>query len=325
MKAQIVKGVGFIESFASNRTHLKDYAADFLFFFVHIAATTNDPKLRSLALSKGKRLALEWRKMQRIPRKSTELIHTLIAEQAAHDLGCIDIAFQKRLHKTLSIELIIDVLGFDPSKQPPPQDLTDECSNCGFQNLPSRTFCKNCRKKLVKLSKYDVWLNAIVVTHHLKTHQLLGEYLFKETLKWLVYMRPYPAESVSLQGEAWEAAYAITHVIYGLTDYSLRPLKLAGLEAEFQYLVKSYKQAKDCYDLDLLGECIDALRSFEESKISAQVENGIEFLLANQNEDGSWGDVNHPPHNRMHTTWTVIDAIRGYSWKNPAVTLEDFQ
>ncbi len=323
MHKQIVKGMNFVASFANNRSYLSAYSADLLFFFVHIANTSDDPSCRQMALSQGKQLAKKWRKIQCVPRKPTRLIHTLIAEQAAHDLGCQDIQFRTRLHKKLSLGLIIEQLGFNPTTQPPPDNLNDECESCGLQNVATRTFCKGCRKKLVKLSKYDVWLNAIVVTHHLNKHRLVGQHLLSETLKWLKHMRPYPKESVSLQKEAWEATYAITHVIYGLTDYSLRPLKLDGLETELKYLTSSCQQAKDCGDLDLLGECIDAIRSFEGTCEGELVNEATNFLLSNQNKDGSWGDINHPPHNRMHTTWTVLDAIRGYAWPGTLVAIDD--
>ena len=45
------------------------------------------------------------------------------------------------------------------------------------------------------------------------------------------------------------------------------------------------------------------------------VRSGVEYLLASQNADGSWGDVHEPDvHKRYHTAWTAIDGLRDYSW-----------
>jgi hypothetical protein len=325
LRQQILKGIEFVESFSRKQTYLKAYAADFLFFFIHIANSTDDHELGQLALLKGGKVARRWRKFQTVPRKTTALIHTIIAEQAAHDLGCIDLEFRERLQSKLTLERVIEMLGFDPSKQAPPADLTDDCQHCNYENLGNRVFCFSCRKKLDKLSRYDVWLNAIVVTHHLNIHQMVGGHLFKSTLKWMDKMRPYPTENISLQDEAWEASYAITHVIYALTNYSLRQVKPTGLKAEFAHLKKACRQARECGDLDLLGECIDGLRSFSQSSDLALIDSSIRYMLGCQNSDGSWGDIKHPAHRRMHTTWTVIDAIRSYSWKEPPVSLNDFR
>jgi hypothetical protein len=42
----------------------------------------------------------------------------------------------------------------------------------------------------------------------------------------------------------------------------------------------------------------------------------VEYLLATQNADGSWGDAEAKDiYRRYHPTWTAIDGLRDYKWK----------
>jgi len=317
----VERGLDFIESFASERKNLDSFAADIIFLFHHISETTDIPKIRQSALQKGKRAAECWRKIQRVPRKSYQLICTLIAEQAASDLGCRDELFRQRLHRKLSEQVIMDVLGFDPRLEPPPQDLTDDCKHCGVINQRGRYFCQNCRKKLEIISKYDVWLNALVVTHHLKVNNLLGKELYAETIKWMTKMRPYPKANPMINNEAWEAVYAVTHVIFTLNDYGQKKLSQCGLEAESYYLKKALAptlQGKDC---DLLGECVESLIALGLSRNGRVLKSAVHYLENSQNPDGSWGALDIGPHQRMHTTWTAMDAIRSYARKKSPTTI----
>ena len=48
---------------------------------------------------------------------------------------------------------------------------------------------------------------------------------------------------------------------------------------------------------------------------------GTEYLLAAQNEDGSWGDPDEENiRRRCHTTWTAIDGLRTYAWRGERLT-----
>jgi squalene cyclase len=42
---------------------------------------------------------------------------------------------------------------------------------------------------------------------------------------------------------------------------------------------------------------------------------GVEYLLSQQNPDGSWGDPEGDVYTRYHTTWAVVDGLREYNWR----------
>ena len=66
----------------------------------------------------------------------------------------------------------------------------------------------------------------------------------------------------------------------------------------------------------MLGELLDSLRAFGLSVRHPLIKRGAKYLLAGQNEDGSWGDPGEENvRTRCHTTWTAIDGLRAYAWR----------
>jgi len=54
------------------------------------------------------------------------------------------------------------------------------------------------------------------------------------------------------------------------------------------------------------------------------VRHGTSYLLAEQNEDGSWGNpVEENIRTRCHTTWTAIDGLRSYAWRGERLSRPD--
>jgi hypothetical protein len=49
---------------------------------------------------------------------------------------------------------------------------------------------------------------------------------------------------------------------------------------------------------------------------SSRSGTAMDYLLATQNPDGSWGDVEAEDiYDRYHPTWTAIDGLREYAWR----------
>ena len=69
-------------------------------------------------------------------------------------------------------------------------------------------------------------------------------------------------------------------------------------------------------DPEILGELLDSLKAFGLRATHPLIIRGTKYLLASQNEDGSWGDPNEENiRTRCHTTWTAIDGLRTYAWR----------
>ena len=66
-------------------------------------------------------------------------------------------------------------------------------------------------------------------------------------------------------------------------------------------------------DPEMLGEIVDSLKAFGLTEAHPLVREGVEYLLAAQNADGSWGPTDGDVYARYHSTWTALDGLRPYA------------
>ena len=65
----------------------------------------------------------------------------------------------------------------------------------------------------------------------------------------------------------------------------------------------------------MLGEFMDTLRSFGLTTNDPLIRRGMEYYLAHQNPDGSWGDRHEKDiYLRYHPTWNAIAGLSEYAW-----------
>jgi len=127
-------------------------------------------------------------------------------------------------------------------------------------------------------------------------------------------MRPYPTYDEDDIDFYW-ALYAVTHVIYTLNNYSLFRLSPRYLPDEYAFLKLNLKHFIDMKDAESTGELLDTLKSFGLTETHPLIIEGEDFLLAQQNSDGSWGDTSAKDiYERYHPTWTAVDGLREYAW-----------
>ena len=137
-----------------------------------------------------------------------------------------------------------------------------------------------------------------------------------DVLKWLPLMRPYPAPAAEDVESLRDAIYAVTHIVYTLNDYGTYRLRPGWLPREFAFLKANVKSACERQDPEVLGELLDSLKAFGLRTNHPLLVRGTQYLLAKQNEDGSWGDQEEEDlRTRCHTTWTAIDGLRSYAWR----------
>ncbi|HWB86120.1 MAG TPA: zinc-ribbon domain-containing protein [Bryobacteraceae bacterium] len=315
----VERGLNFIYySIARNPKYFRDWGTDLLSAFYNIAVTSENPRLRRMAWSMGRERALEWRRLNpTVPTHANadEVADLIFGSQAADGLGVPDRRMQKQLRHAAARFSAVNYLGFDPVREPPPADIPDECPRCGYQNARGATVCTHCGAKLTMRTRYSVMIDALITTY---TGDLYGITLgahYRDVLRWIPSMRPYPPPRRGNSSEYYDAVYMVTHLVYTYNDYSQKRIRPECFPEEFAYLKSNLRQAIKDKDPETMGEYLDSLRDFGLNRSDPSIRTGYDYLLSVQNSDGSWGDpTDTGPYGRYHPTWTAIDGLREYHW-----------
>jgi hypothetical protein len=291
----IERGLDFIYRFGTTQKCFADYGSFLICCFALVAATSRDPKLRSLGRERAKQLLRRW----------SDTHPSMPADARAGETS---------VRLTARNFSAFDLLGFDPGTEPPPDDLPYTC-DCTFQNPRGRKACKQCKRRLRIRSRYKVWMEALANTYVAERSGVVFGASYADVLKWLPVMRPYPTDE---DGEEVlrDAIYAVTHVVYTLNDYGTYLVARRWLPREFAFLKANVASACTRKDPEILGELLDSLKAMGLGANHPLIKRGVKYLLAEQNEDGSWGDLSEDnERTRCHTTWTAIDGLRTYAWR----------
>lgn len=317
-EASIKRGLDFIYRLANTPEGFDRYGSSLICCFALIGATSRDASLRQLARSRTQKLAQHWGRMHPLvpPDASPDLVlDFVLVRYALSRLGLRDVALKAQIRIAAKRFSAQDLLGFDPVSEPPANDLSYRC-DCGLKNQRGRTFCKQCRKRLEIQSRYRVWMRALTSTYVSGRCGIFFGARYLDVLKWLPAMRPYPVGAQENVEFLRDAVYAVTHIVYTLNDYSTYRLRPSWLPREFTFLKANVTAACERKDPELLGELLDSLKAFGLRASHPLIMRGTRYLLAEQNEDGSWGDPNEENiRTRCHTTWTAIDGLRTCAWR----------
>jgi len=324
----IERGMSFICRTAGRKKSLRGYGAHLVTCFALLASTSPSPRLRRIARETGRNLALDWRKLYpALPvQPYPEVLYTfIITGWAADYLSMRDQALKERIRKEAKRFSAEQVLGFDPSTEPPPDNLPETCS-CGLENPRGRKTCRKCRKRLTMTSRYKMWMDALGATFCGERYGVILGARYAEVLKWLPDMRPYLGPKKQDYSDFFYTVYAITHVVYTLNGYGRYNLSPRWLPHEFQFLKANLKEAVNFDDPDMVGEFLDSLKAFGLSDQHPTIRLGTNYLLAKQNSDGSWGDPDSQDiFQRYHATWAAIDGLRDYAWRGERLIFPKLQ
>lgn len=313
----IERGLTFIYRLGQKQKCFANYGSFLVCCFALLAATSRNPKLRLLGRERAKEFLERWSLLHPfLPADagSDLLFEFILIHYARRRLGLRDTASATAIKRAVHNFSASDLLGFDPVKEPPPNDLPYRC-DCTFQNTRGRKVCKQCKCRLRMRSRYRVWMEALANTYVAERSGMLFGAGYADVLKWMPAMRPYPTDEDD-EELLRDAIYAVTHVVYTLNDYGTYRLSHRWLPREFAFLKANVKSACTRKDPEILGELLDSLQAFGLTVTHPLIEHGTKYLLAEQNKDGSWGDTSEKNiRTRCHTTWTAIDGLRAYSWR----------
>ena len=317
-ETSIKRGLDFIYRVAGTTDCFDSYGNLLICCFALVGATSRDARLRQLARSRAQKLAQRWGRAHPLipPDASPDLVlDFVLVRYALSRLGLRDVALNAQMRTAAKRFSAQDLLGFNPVSEPPASDLSYAC-DCGLKNQRGRTFCKQCRRRLEFQGRYRVWMRALASTYVSGRCGIFLGARYLDVLKWLPTMRPYPVgadENVELLRDA---IYAVTHIVYTLNDYGTYRLRPSWLPREFAFLKANVASACERKDPEVLGELLDSLKAFGLRASHPLIMRGTGYLLAEQNEDGSWGDPDEENiRTRCHTTWTAIDGLRTYAWR----------
>ncbi len=321
----IRRGLEFIYRTACDPENFGVYGFDYTFCLHWIAATSGDAALRREARGMAVECARRWRREH--PTVPSDADAETVAQMvfgglSADRLGLRDAAFRREVRRAAACVSAGEVLWFDPAAEPPPADLPADCA-CGEVNPRGRKTCHGCRRRLKWLSRYEVWLLALIRCYLGERYGVKLGASYADAIRWLPSMRPYPPLARGYEDFIW-AVYAVTHVVYTLNGYSTYRLSPRWLPAEYEFLKDSLDDVMGLEDTDAAGEVLDSLKSFGLSERNPLIRKGADFLLARQNPDGSWGDVEAEDiYDRYHPTLTAVNGLRDYAWTERALAFPE--
>jgi RNA polymerase subunit RPABC4/transcription elongation factor Spt4 len=314
----VLRGLRFIYRTARDRRNFEDYGHDYLWCFYSLSAAVRDPLVRREARRMGLERARFWRSLHRsVPRDADAglIVNLAFGSDAADSLGVFDPELKRQLLSAATRYTARDYLLFDPRVEPPPADAPDECHRCGAVNERGSTVCYVCHSPLVMRTRYDVWYDALITAYVGERSGINLGARYADVLKWLPTLRPYRARPGDAGEEFHDTAYAVTHVVYTLNNYSQYRLSPRLLPQEFEFLKTNLKAAIADDDADMLGEFMDSLRAFGVTTRDPLMRAGMEYYLTHQNADGSWGDrAEKDIYLRYHPTWNAVAGLSEYNW-----------
>lgn len=314
----IHRGLKFIYRTALNRRNFADYGSDYLWCFYTLSTAVQDESFRRAAHRMGVERALYWRRLHRsLPRDADAdvIADYAFGSDAADMLGLRDDRLKEQVRRAAIGYPARAFLLFDPSNEPPPTDVPDECEYDGVINPRGTKNCRRCGRALKMRSRYDVWYDALITTYSGDHYGVkLGAH-YADVLKWLPSLRPFRGSENGSNEDFYDEVYAITHVVYTLNNYSQYRLSPRLLPQEYEFLKDNLREAIRQDDADMLGEFMDSLRAFGVTSNDAVMRAGMEYYLSHQNRDGSWGETDEEDiYDRYHPTWNAVAGLSEYSW-----------
>lgn len=313
----VLRGLRFVYQTALREENFEQYGSDYLWCFYTVSAAVRDPAVRRLARRMGVERARRWRRTHAsLPADADAqtVADYAFGADAAQSLGLRAPRLKEHIRRAAGAFTARDFLLFDPLAEGPPRDVPAECEFDRASHPRGARECRRCGRPLRMRTPQDVWYDALITAYVGERYGVRLGARYADVLRWLPSLRPY---RVGEGGEEfYDTVYALTHVVYTLNDYGRYRLDPRWLPLEFAFLKNNVGEAVARGDADMLGEFVDSLRAFGLTEADPEIRLGVEYLLAHQNPDGSWGDPSaRDIYLRYHPTWNAVAALSEYDWR----------
>ncbi len=174
------------------------------------------------------------------------------------------------------------------------------------------------------MTPYLVWYVALIRTYVAAVYGVSLGATYEDVLRWLPTLRPYPASFSD--ADFYDAAYAVTHIVYTLNDYDKYRLRPEWLPREYAFLTKNLGVLIEAKDPETVGEFLECLNCFGLSGRGPLIRAGTDFLLASQNADGSWGKTdNEDIYRNYHVTLAATGGLMKVRWRGTRLTFPELK
>ncbi len=317
-RAAVHRALRYLAAVARDAKHFEDYASDLLFCFYSLSEAAADEELRRLCLEAGRERAAYWRlKNPVVPEKTGAIgiADWVYACISADGFGFPNPAIRQDLERRAAQFTAVDFLAFDPLREGPPSDIPQRCSKCRKRSVRGSRRCFHCHRKLAMTSRFDIFFEALLTAYFGDRYGIRLGASLPDVARWIPSLRPYTWRGRKPDDDFYSIAYTVTHILYVHNDYDRRALPRADFQPEFDFLTAHFRRNIEAKDPETLGEFIDSLLVLGMPESDPLIREGMDFILARQNPDGSWGDPKDTDiYNRYHTTWTGIGALMEYKW-----------
>jgi len=319
-KAQaVLRGLDFVYRTAKDPKNFAEYGSDYLWCLYTVGATTSDRELKARAGAMARERARGWRRIHPgVPENVDvdDISDLVFGALAADSLGLRNDRMKRDLRRAAGRFAPRDFLKFDPAKEPIPTDVPEACNWCSSHDTGTNVRCRKCMSEPgPKMDPYDVLTDAIIASYTGERYGVLLGGRLADVLKWVPRMRPYPKFEQATRQQYEAVAYAVTHIVYSLNDYTFSTLRPEWLPDEYAFLLGHLEQNIATNDAETMGEFLDTLMSFGLTTAHPLIRAGTEYLLSVQNPDGSWGDASDPDiYKRYHPTWTSVNGLMDYGF-----------
>ena len=327
-RAAIIRGLDYLqrsgEAMFRNDNLASRHGADLMLpFYVPRPSSAGSPEERH-AWRVATRLASEWRSRTvkrasylppRVP--PAELLDLM---QGLYSLECLGMA-EPTVHAAVLERSAawgaIDYFKYDPAAGEPHDQLRELCM-CGARPPAAASECPHCRRPAIPMSKFDVWLEALVWSFHGCRMRIGLGACFFDVLRQVcaAFGHLFPRRATLQQKDRHYLTYALTHVIYALNNFDERSLDPALFPPSVPTFMKEQLRAAiDADDPDLAGELLDCLKCLGEGGTPESVAAERFLLSAQSSADGGWvckGEADL--YSRYHASLVAVAALMDHTY-----------